>query len=79
MSRFTNDVDTLREALSMGATQLIASAITAVSTFVMMVILSPILTLLIVAMLVIMLFLIKFIGGRSARLFKKQQKAVGRF
>ncbi len=77
MSRFTNDVDTLREALSMGATQLIASAITAVSTFVMMVILSPILTLLIVAMLVIMLFLIKFIGGRSARLFKKQQKAVG--
>ena len=77
MSRFTNDVDTLREAISMGATQLISSAVTAVSTFVMMVILSPILTLLIVAMLVLMLFLIKFIGGRSARLFKRQQKAVG--
>lgn len=77
MSRFTNDVDTLREAISMGATQLISSAVTAVSTFVMMVILSPILTLLIVAMLALMLFLIQFIGGRSARLFKRQQKAVG--
>ena len=77
MSRFTNDVDTLREAISQGATQLISSAVTAVSTFVMMVILSPVLTLLIVVMLVLMLFLIKFIGGRSARLFKRQQKAVG--
>ena len=77
MSRFTNDVDTLLEAISQGATQLISSAVTAVSTFVMMVILSPVLTLLIVVMLVLMLFLIKFIGGRSARLFKRQQKAVG--
>ena len=77
MSRFTNDVDTLREAISQGAIQLISSAVTAVSTFVMMVILSPMLTLLIVVMLVIMMALIKFIGGRSARLFKRQQQAVG--
>ena len=77
MSRFTNDVDTLREAISQGAIQLISSAVTAVSTFVMMVILSPLLTLLIIVMLVIMMFLIKFIGGRSARLFKRQQQAVG--
>ena len=77
MSRFTNDVDTLREAISQGAIQLISSAVTAVSTFVMMVILSPLLTLLIVVMLVIMMALIKFIGGRSARLFKRQQQAVG--
>ena len=77
MSRFTNDVDTLREAISQGAIQLISSAVTAVSTFVMMVILSPLLTLLIVVMLIIMMALIKFIGGRSARLFKRQQQAVG--
>ena len=77
MSRFTNDVDTLREAISQGAIQLISSAVTAVSTFVMMVILSLLLTLLIVVMLVIMMALIKFIGGRSARLFKRQQQAVG--
>ena len=77
MSRFTNDVDTLREAISQGAIQLISSAVTAVSTFVMMVILSPLLTLLIIVMLVIMMALIKFIGGRSARLFKRQQQAVG--
>ena len=77
MSRFTNDVDTLREAISQGAIQLISSAVTAVSTFVMRVILSPMLTLLIVVMLVIMMALIKFIGGRSARLFKRQQQAVG--
>ena len=77
MSRFTNDVDTLREAISQGAIQLISSAVTVVSTFVMMVILSPLLTLLIIVMLIIMMALIKFIGGRSARLFKRQQQAVG--
>ena len=77
MSRLTNDVDTLREAISQGAIQLISSAVTAVSTFVMMVILSPLLTLLIIVMLIIMMALIKFIGGRSARLFKRQQQAVG--
>lgn len=77
MSRFTNDVDALREAISQSTTQLISSTITVVSTFVMMIILSPILTLLIVLMLFVMFAVIKTVGKRSGRYFKEQQRAVG--
>lgn len=77
MSRFTSDVDTLREAISMGVTQLLSSAITVVGTFIIMLVLSPILTLLIVLMLAVMLLIIKKVGGNSADYFKKQQKAIG--
>jgi ATP-binding cassette, subfamily B, multidrug efflux pump len=77
MSRYTNDVDTLRVAITMGVTTLLTSSITVAGTFIMMLILSPVLTLLIVAMLFIMTFIIKKIGGKSARYFGKQQKAIG--
>ena len=77
MSRYTSDVDTLREAMTTGVTALFSSAITVSGTFVMMLILSPALTLLIVVMLVIMTTVIKRVGGNSARYFEKQQKAVG--
>jgi len=77
MSLYTNDIDTLRVAMSNGFTHLISSAITVTSTFFMMLVISPLLTLFIILMLVIMLVIIKFIGKRSARYFKKQQAAVG--
>ncbi|NLD48201.1 MAG: ABC transporter ATP-binding protein [Clostridiaceae bacterium] len=77
MSRYTNDVDTLREAISNGATQLMSSAISISGTFVMMLVLSPILTILIIVMLFVMFAVIKTIGRKSAVNFKKQQKAVG--
>lgn len=77
MSRYTSDVDTLREAISNGFTQLITSTITVVGTFIMMVILSPVLTILIVVMLIVMFAIIKKIGSKSANYFKRQQKAVG--
>lgn len=77
MSRYTSDVDTLRDVLSQGVAQLIASSVTVVSTFIMMLILSPVLTLLVVVMLIIIMFIIKNIGGKSAKYFKKQQKAMG--
>ncbi|MFA9379689.1 MAG: ABC transporter ATP-binding protein, partial [Acetanaerobacterium sp.] len=77
MSRYTNDVDTLREAISNGASGLINSFISVVGTFIMMLVLSPLLTILIVMMLVVMLFVVKTIGGKSAMYFKAQQKEVG--
>ncbi len=77
MSRFTSDVDSLREALSNSASGIINSFITVVGTFVMMLIISPLLTLLIIVMLVVMLFIVKTIGGKSAANFKAQQKAIG--
>ena len=78
MSRFTNDVDTVREAMSQGITQLMSSAITITATFIAMLIKSPLLTLIIVLMLVIMLFITKYIGARSSKNFRLQQKALGR-
>lgn len=78
MSRFSSDVDTLRDAITTGVTQLLASAITVVGTFIMMLVLSPILTLLIVVMLIIMLFIIKKLGGNASKYYKKQQNAIGK-
>ncbi len=77
MSRFSTDVDTVREALSQGMTQLISAALTAVGTFTMMLILSPLLTVLILLMLVIMYLVVKAIGKRSGAYFRKQQQAMG--
>ena len=74
MSRYTSDVDTLREAISNGVTQLMSSAITVVGTFVMMLILSPILTLLILVMLFIMFVIIKTIGKKVPPTLKSSKK-----
>ena len=77
MSRFTNDVDTVREAISQGLVQLINSGVMAVGIFLMMLYISPALTGLIILMLFIMLMIIKVIGGKSSKYFRKQQEAVG--
>ncbi len=78
MSRFTNDVDTIREAISQGLVQTISSLITIVGIFSMMLYISPALTCLIIVMLFVMLGVIKAIGGRSAGFFRRQQMAVGK-
>jgi len=77
MSRFTNDVDVVREMISSGLTNIFTSSITVVGTFIMMLVISPVLTLLIILMLFLMFFIIKTIGGRSSRAYKRQQAAVG--
>ena len=77
MSLFTNDVDTLRQALAQGLIQLVTSAVTLVSTFIMMLVLSPLLTLLIVLMLIVMIKMIAVVGKRSASGFMAQQRALG--
>ena len=77
MSRYTNDVDTLREAIAMSIPQMLTAAVTVTGTFIMMLILSPVLTLIVVGMLVIMYFVIKIVGSRSSKGFKAQQKALG--
>ena len=77
MSRYTNDVDTVRNFLSNGFVQVISSVISVIATFAMMLYLSWQLTLLVILMLIIMLIVIKVIGGKSALYFKKQQKDLG--
>ncbi len=77
MSRFTNDTDTIREAISQGLVQIISSLVTVVGIFSMMIYISPALTGLIIIMLFVMLTIIKFIGGKSANFFRKQQQNIG--
>jgi len=77
MSRFTNDTDAVREAVSQIVPQMISAMITVVSTFVMMLVLSPILTLMIIFMLVVMFIIIRTLGSKSSKNFRRQQKAVG--
>lgn len=77
MSRFTNDTDTMREMLSQGIPQMFSSTVTIVGVFTMMCFLSPLLTLLIIVMIAVIIFTVKKIGGKSAKNFKRQQKALG--
>lgn len=77
MSRYTNDADVLRECISNSFVQLVSSSVTVVGTFVMMAYYSPLLTLLVIGMLIIAFTVIKFLGKRSAKYFRLQQKCVG--
>ena len=77
MSRYTNDLETVSEALNNSFGSLISCTLTFTGTIVMMIVLNPILTLITFGMLFIMLMAVKTIGGRSRRYFAAQQKAVG--
>ncbi len=78
MSRFSNDVDVVREAVSQGFVQIVSSVVTLVGTFIMMLTISPAMTGLIIIMLMVMFVIVKIIGGRSANYFRAQQLAVGK-
>lgn len=77
MSRFTSDVDTLRECISQSILQLLSGTVTFLITLGLMVYISPLLTLTVFGMLLIMLLVVKTIGGKSATYFRRQQAAVG--
>ena len=77
MSRYTADADVLRECISNSFVQLVSSTVTVLGTFAMMVYYSPLLTVFVVAMLLVAFAVIKFLGKRSARYFREQQKCVG--
>ena len=77
MSRYTNDVDALRECISQSLVQLVSSIVTVIGTFAMMLSLSPLLMVVVIVMLVMAFGAIKFLGSRSARYFREQQKCVG--
>ena len=77
MSRYTNDIDTIREMLSNAVSGFISSAVTIIGVFVMMVYYSWQLTLVSIGMLFVILFLTGKIGGKSGKYFKEQQKEIG--
>ncbi len=78
MSRYTNDVDTLREALSMALPQIFSASLTIIGTFTMMLVLSWHLTILVIFMLILMVFVVRYVGSRSHKNFSLQQKQLGK-
>ncbi len=77
MSRYTNDIDTLRQMISQSIPQCFSSVITIVSVLVSMIILSVPLTVTTLIMVSLMLFVTKKAAGLSGRYFVAQQTAIG--
>lgn len=77
MSRYTNDTETLRELVSDSLPAILSAALTALSSFVMMLVTSVYLTLIVCGMLCIMFVVIKVVGGKTGRYYIEQQKSVG--
>lgn len=77
MSRYTNDMDTMRQMISNSLPQLFSSAITIIGVFFAMLFTSWVLTLVVIAFLFIMTYFVKFIGANSSKYFVKQQKSLG--
>ncbi len=77
MSRYTNDIDTLRQMISQTIPQIISSAVTIVSTFTAMVTKSIPLTVVVIVCIVIMMFFTGKIAGNSGKFFLKQQESLG--
>ena len=78
MSRYTNDIDALRDMLNQSLVQLFVSFLTVTSVFCAMLLLSPALTVLVVVMLFVMLFVVRKLAQKSGALFGKQQQRIGR-
>ncbi|MCD8212431.1 MAG: ABC transporter ATP-binding protein/permease [Oscillospiraceae bacterium] len=76
MSHYTNDTDTLRQALSMSIPQMLNSAVTVVAVFISMLLVSFWLTLIVIGFVVIIFFIIRVILRGSSKYFVKQQKSL---
>ena len=77
MSRMTNDVDNVSNAISSTITSLVSGVITVLGCFVIMVIYSPLLTLVCLSVLVITLVFTTLMNKYVRPLFSKQQKTLG--
>ena len=77
MSHYTNDVDSLRQALSQSVPQVFLAIVTIISVFVTMLATSFYLTLFVVLYLIVQLQLVKKVAGKSAKYFVAQQKSLG--
>ncbi|MBQ3530159.1 MAG: ABC transporter ATP-binding protein [Oscillospiraceae bacterium] len=77
MSRYTGDIDTLRQMISQSIPQCISSVATLVTVFVMMLVTSPILTAVVVVTSTGILFVTKTVASNTAKYFIGQQRALG--
>lgn len=78
MSRFTNDVDTVQEAMNNSFAMIIQSFMMLFGTITMMMVLSIRLSMIVVIFLIIMFIFIKYNGKHSKKYFKRQQEELGK-
>ena len=78
MSRYTNDIDTIRELIANSIPAILRAAAVVLSVFVIMLYYSIYMTVLILAGVALMLVVSKKFGGGSAKYFLAQQKAIGK-
>lgn len=78
MSRFTNDVDTVQEAMNNSFAMIIQSFMMLFGTITMMMILSIRLSMIVVIFLIIMFIFIKYNGKHSKKYFNRQQEELGK-
>lgn len=78
MSRFTNDVDTVQEAMNNSFAMIIQSFMMLTGTVVMMMVLSVRLSLIVIFFLFLMFAFIKFNGKKSKKYFQRQQAEIGK-
>ncbi len=77
MSRYTSDIDTLRQMLSQSIPQSISAIITLIVVFIALLTTSPILTCVLLVTVSGIVFVTKTVAGKSAKFFIGQQKALG--
>ena len=77
MSRYTSDIDTLRQMISQSIPQCISSAATLLVVFIAMLIASPILTVVMLLTVSAIVLVTKVVAGKSARFFIGQQQSLG--
>ncbi|MGI6162192.1 MAG: ABC transporter ATP-binding protein [Christensenellales bacterium] len=78
MSHYTNDIDTLRQLLSQSFPQMLFSAVAVTTLFMIMIYYSIWLAMIILMGAAVMVIITKRIGGSSAKLFYRQQEAMGK-
>lgn len=77
LSRVTNDIDNIAQAMQQTMSQFLSSLLSMVAVFFMMLFLSPILTLIMVVVIPVSMRTVKFISSRSASRFIEQWRRTG--
>ena len=77
LSRITNDVDTLGQALNQSVTQLVTSVTTLIGVVIMMLTISPLMTLITLVILPLSIGLMSLIISKSQKYFINQQNYLG--
>lgn len=78
MSRFTNDVDAVQEAMNNSFAMIIQSFMMLFGTVIMMMVLSIRLSLIVVVFLIVMFVVIRLNGKHSKKYFNRQQEELGK-